>query len=349
VSGVKWGAVGTQIGAALGNAIKFSAAAAGKIVDSFTNAILAHSNQIADVGAKITAELVANLLDPAFWIKNWKTGLAIGLAFVPVGDVLGIGAKIGKLVGEGLTSVFLRVAARLPEVLQRGIGAAVRIGSRLFQRLGDRAFSEIQHALSRTPGLVQKFVGTGIKIGQTLFDRLGGFIISRLGAAMDKIGTKIQSTLIGRTLAWLAKFALIRSAISAIASAFQFVIDKIKEAIGWAGNLASKIASIPTPGSVVSGLKGLLPHTGGIVTRRGMQGYATGGLAIGGVAGRDSIPALLTPGEIVLNEDQQRALLHGGMSAPVVQVFIDGKEIESAVYRVQRRTGRSLQAGRVYA
>ena len=48
-------------------------------------------------------------------------------------------------------------------------------------------------------------------------------------------------------------------------------------------------------------------HTSG-----GVVHPATGGIITGGTPGRDSVPAMLTPGEIVLNRQQQLALLRGG-------------------------------------
>lgn len=97
-----------------------------------------------------------------------------------------------------------------------------------------------------------------------------------------------------------------------------------------------------------------LPHTGGIVTPRGMQGYAGGGMVVGGIAGRDSVPALLTPGEVVLNEAQQRRLLHGMSGASEVHVhnYFGTREvnelIDTRVEIRERRTAKRFKAGRTH-
>ncbi len=352
VAAVDWGAIGTTIGEAMGSAITFTSATAGKIVTSLTAAMAAHSNEIADAGAKIAAELIANLLDPAFWIKNWKTALAIGLTFIPVGDLLGIGGKLGKFVGEGLTKTFLRVASRLPTFLQRAIGAAVRIGEGLFAKLGDRAFAELQRALSHAPGLAQRFIGRAVSIGEAVFARLAAFISSKIGSAISTVGDKIQSSLIGRTVTWLGKFALIKAAISGIAAVFQTIIDAIKRVINWVTSLGTALANIHAPHISFPSPPGWLhlPHTGGIVTPTGMM-FAGGGVASGGVMGRDSVPALLTPGEVVLNKDQQLALLHGGVGAPITVNVAISQDAIAGIARVEvleggKRTARTIQAGR---
>ncbi len=73
-------------------------------------------------------------------------------------------------------------------------------------------------------------------------------------------------------------------------------------------------------------LKALDLNNGGVIET---MGYAQGGIvkaANGLVAGNtaltDTIPALLTPGEIVLNKDQQKALLRGGVGGKTVKINI---------------------------
>lgn len=146
------------------------------------------------------------------------------------------------------------------------------------------------------------------------------------------------------------------SAFHAVTRAIQPTVDAVSTLVSWVMSLISQIGSIhwPSPPSwVTSGagdiLKGLLPHTGGIVGPHGMRGYAAGGMVIGGIAGRDSVPALLTPGEVVLNENQQRALLHG-MGGVMVNVEISQEAIAGIarveVVRGNQRTSRTVKAGR---
>ena len=44
------------------------------------------------------------------------------------------------------------------------------------------------------------------------------------------------------------------------------------------------------------------------------EGFAQGGLVTGGVAGRDSVPAMLMPGEFVLTKEQTDSLRKGNAS-----------------------------------
>lgn len=70
---------------------------------------------------------------------------------------------------------------------------------------------------------------------------------------------------------------------------------------------------------------------GGFVTASGVQHFALGGWAK--PRGTDTVPAMLTPGEFVANEDQQEQLVRAlnGESRPiVVSVQVDGKEIARA-------------------
>lgn len=353
VGAVDWKGIGSTIGNAIGSAITFTSATANKIVTTLTSAMLANSNQIADAGAKIAAELVANLLDPAFWIKNWKTALAIGLTFIPVGDLLGIGAKIGKLVGDGLGKVLIKV---IPDAMQASFIVARGIAERVVRRLALEVALLLDTGFNKLPSFAERVFSRVASSGASLMAKLASKIASELtgliGRAITAVGNKIQSSLIGRTVTWFTKFAVIKAAVTGIANAFNFVIEKIKEAIGWVGNLAGKIAAIHVP-SVGSTLKGLLPHTGGLVTTQGLA-LAGGGIATGGVQGRDSIPALLTPGEIVLNKSQQLALLHGGMQGDTyLSVWIGNEAIDPHLVKVVRgenaMTARRVKAGRKWS
>lgn len=85
--------------------------------------------------------------------------------------------------------------------------------------------------------------------------------------------------------------------------------------------------------------------TGGIVTPRGIQHFATGGRVLPFLRrGTDTVPAMLTPGEIVLNAAQQRAVaasMGGGGGSIVVNVSVNGY-IDSPA--AQRNLARIVQA-----
>ncbi len=161
------------------------------------------------------------------------------------------------------------------------------------------------------------------QIGGRAFDS----IKNHAGGVISSIKNSIKNSL---STAW-----------NDVKRAAQRIWDEIKRIFTAPLSIHVNFPSIPNT------LKGLLPHTGGLVTAHGLA-LAAGGVAVGGVPGRDSIPAMLTPGELVLNKQQQLALLHGGMGGGdvYVQVDIAGKAVEDAVVTVQKRTARSVQAGR---
>lgn len=80
--------------------------------------------------------------------------------------------------------------------------------------------------------------------------------------------------------------------------------------------------------------------TGGIVTRGKVIPFPTSYFDLGGFVprGTDTVPAMLTPGEMVLNADQQRRLLDGGGDIVIHhQTVLDGKVIDQRIQRVSRR------------
>jgi hypothetical protein len=131
--------------------------------------------------------------------------------------------------------------------------------------------------------------------------------------------------------------------LEGVVSAIQPIISALQSAY----DLAKKIAGF---GGSSNGTNGTTGQGGG---RFG--GYsrvvtpATGGLITGGTPGRDSVPALLTPGEVVLNRDQQMRLLRGGIGGDIY-ISIDGRVLDERVdYRVTRSnksTARTVKAGR---
>jgi phage-related protein len=76
-------------------------------------------------------------------------------------------------------------------------------------------------------------------------------------------------------------------------------VDRIK---GFVGEVGDALSSIPGAGVVKSGINFVFGSTGGIVP----QYLAGGGMS----RGMDTVPAMLTPGEMVLNAQQQRHLFN---------------------------------------
>lgn len=82
-------------------------------------------------------------------------------------------------------------------------------------------------------------------------------------------------------------------------------------------------------------------HTGGIVTNYGIQRFQQGGMAQG-VGNTDSVPAMLTPGEMILTRKQQAALVKNMQKEPQKQIVI-----KSLVINANTRA-EGLEAGRAF-
>ena len=88
---------------------------------------------------------------------------------------------------------------------------------------------------------------------------------------------------------------------------------------------------------------------GGLVTAHGMQNFAAGGRVLPFLRrGSDTVPAMLTPGEIVLNEAQQAqvsAAITGGMSTAGLQSELAGLRRDMARYEAEgpRRSARAMR------
>lgn len=175
-----------------------------------------------------------------------------------------------------------------------------------------------------------------------------------------RAGISVVRTLITVVGAVAKKFGPIKgaavSAFNAAASAVRPLISVIQELVGWLGTAASAAGKVASAIGAVSSLaskadpRNLLPHTGGIVTAGGLR-LAGGGVAHGGVVGRDSIPALLTPGEMVLNDRQQREMFRllngGGAGGGVdVHVYVGNEPVDARVEVAMKKTSRRVQAGR---
>jgi len=94
--------------------------------------------------------------------------------------------------------------------------------------------------------------------------------------------------------------------------------------------------------SLLNAFSGGGAYSGGIATTQGIQKFAMGGMVDGPIRGRDSVRALLTPGEIVLNAAQQERVASSiTASAPVITNInaFDANDIYNAM---TERAGQSI-------
>jgi len=139
------------------------------------------------------------------------------------------------------------------------------------------------------------------------YDLLRG-AVSIVGQIAVRIGSAILHGIVSGISGLLGAIrAKIEGALSSLANGVQWVISKVTH-IGGAivTGIVDGIAN--AAGEIATAIENALPkhiHIGPVSIPTGL---ATGGIVSGGVAGRDSVPAMLTPGEMVLNKAQQSRL-----------------------------------------
>ena len=140
---------------------------------------------------------------------------------------------------------------------------------------------------------------------------------------------------------------------------FDRIVKKLQELLDHLGMVPEALNHIPTPPPIHIGViyddPGPPQHdrgdenfaaTGGLVTPSGIVPVPPQYLAGGGRVlsfrsrGTDTVPAMLTPGELVLSRQQARAYLsgRGGGAEPVevhTHLYLDGREIAASTERVQ--------------
>lgn len=163
-----------------------------------------------------------------------------------------------------------------------------------------------------------------------------------IASLLIDIGTQLITTLIGMAI---TKF-LTEKAIAAAS---------IKAAAATAGaTAAASVAAALGPGAIAYGM-GISAGVNAAFQPQ-VIGLAEGGLVTGGIPGKDSVPAMLMPGELVLPKRVVDQLLHGGSSVNntsrtvvispkfQLQAFPSSAEQEryyrDSVQRVQKRMAR---------
>lgn len=180
-------------------------------------------------------------------------------------------------------------------------------------------------------GLAVKHFGTVKKVATTAFNAIRdaiGFVIDKVRIVVNWLKDKLGNPAVRKAIenAVLAPFHAIRDAI-------QFVIDKVQ-------SLIDKIRSIPSPGDIIGGIAGHLPHFA-----EGTRNFR-GGLALVGERGPELVNLSRGSDVIPLRPGAGAAMRVG---APTVMNFHFGnyvgdrreliKTITHEVDRIARGTG----------
>lgn len=219
-----WTKIGAQVGASLGKAIRITAGTASRIVNNIADGIAANSGKIASVMAKIgllmALNMVGDLIDPQFWIDNWKIAATLAvnaalLAFAPESKIA-VALKGLPLVGwifKGMETMLGKPLLWVGSRLLRGIGDGIKFVFPELETLGSRMGTRIIGPFRDIPGRAGAIVRRmGVLIGGELATtaraagaeagRIGGRIIdvldnfiARAGSVALRIANRIISPL----------------------------------------------------------------------------------------------------------------------------------------------------------
>jgi TP901 family phage tail tape measure protein len=315
-----WNRVGDAIMDGLTVAVGRSAALAQALAGQLNMAIgkvdwVAVGRKLGPGLAAAVAVAFTTLLDPAFWADNWDLAIGVAAAVFPAG-------RLGTLLGRVLLRPFARAGQVAGGALADAAETAVlAIADRLPALLGGlflRAVALAGRALGGLLVAAGRVAGSLLGVFSAMWGRLGRFfqftfkvlgITTALnavadfgGAAVDWIGEKIPAAIdkLGDALDlvpdWV-KRAFVVTPFLGFISGIQRIVDLVR----WLLSQAGKVVSI--------GVKLNVPSVPGWLDPRNLFRASGGFVPMGaGAPGRDSVPAMLTPGEIVLNRSQQNVL-----------------------------------------
>jgi hypothetical protein len=242
-----------------------------------------------------------------------------------LGDVLKGLSNIGQLTQEEFTGLGDQAADTFNSLVAQG-------------KDGDAALRLMQPTLQTLYELQQKYGFTVDEGTQALINQgiEAGIVGEKQKSAADQTldVLKAIAKFMGVTLPGEAEkgAAGIQAALNKVKAPTLTIPIKFQNATPEEKDLFLQAAA-----NAPSGINGVVNDngsgsTGGLVTGYGIQHFATGGRVLPFLRrGTDTVPAMLTPGEIILNAAQQQRLA-ATLSAPVevhveAPVYLDGQQI----------------------
>lgn len=235
-------------------------------------------------------------------------------------------ASFGSLVVDSLIPGLGGAAGQLLQFLAQG-PEAVR--------------SQIQAFIDGIPLIIDNIVASIPVVIDTLAAN-SGKIISSLSAQMPVVASRLAVSLIAETPNIAKSFieSLISESGRLITSIADGVKDAISKAVGLGGGGGGVLGGLG--GSLLGGLVGgPVGAIGGAIKK---FKFAEGGMVPGGAPFTDRVPALLTPGEVVLNREQVSALSQAKSSeAPqssqplTVNLMIGEEQLANVILNLQRQ------------
>ena len=164
-------------------------------------------------------------------------------------------------------------------------------------------FTSLNDEIDNNKTKIEESTAAGQEMASILSSSFGQALISLAeGQATIAEATLNALSMVLSAVIQVALNSIIASALTGQANAIaaHLGIPVVGLAVGVAAGLAALAA--------ISALKAELPEP---------EKFAAGGLVTGGVPGRDSVPALLMPGEFVLNKKQTDEMRRGGMGGGI--------------------------------
>jgi hypothetical protein len=319
--GMNWKGIGTKILNGIESAFASGNSAINGMVTSLVKAMTSSQNLslFAGAGVVIAVTMINDLMSPSFWMAHWKLLLdlliTIGLTFF--GDGMG---KIAEIGGKSLVDTLFKI---MPEGFARILDTMLTKGAQFGGKFADFVKTKFMDGVDALPSVISRVIGRMLTLLGSAGDAIPGLFRaawSKLtngaslaaGDAEKAIASKIGGAItgiIGSVGKFAAKFTIVNAAITGIqtiAHDIRTVFDDVKNAIG----------SISWP-SPPAWLNTIISDGGSALSKIGLAG---GGRVTGGIPGKDSVPALLTPGEVVLNAGQQRSV-SAALGAPLSHVL----------------------------
>lgn len=270
-----------------------------------------------DINAKqaemfgVGAKLAQGILQGAKGAQSIVSSLitSIGSELIP-----GLGPALGPIVDalaqgpEAVKALITQFAEAIPTIIQNIAESAPIV----IDVLAQKAPEIIERLVQATPSIVFAFV-------------------SSLTSNMPYIATRFAIEMVAQAPN-IAK-GFVDALIGEAGRLIQSISDGVKQALKNVTNVTGGGAGLGGfLGGVLGGPAGAI--TGGVLKK---FKFAEGGIVPGGAPFTDRVPALLTPGEIVLPREQSQQIIGGGPESITVQLVMSEKVLAEQILNLNRK------------
>jgi hypothetical protein len=251
---------------------------------------------------------------------------AAGKAAKKVNEVMRAGAK--KSTEEQKTDADLRM--RLEKQAIDGIMAMQQARYEWQQEIGKKILADHNDQIAAMMPALMRHAEAWQRMNQVIMEATSEAATS----VGQTFGENLAGVVAGQVKVEEGFKSMAKSAVDSVLAAVEKIV--VARAVEAASGAASSQSSIPYIGPILA----VAAATAMFAFVRGLLSFmATGGVVRGGISGRDSVPAMLMPGEIVLNTGEAsmfRRLAHSmsqprpGGNAPGIRGFAGGGMVTSS-------------------